>query len=180
MIRKLALLMILASSAAVVGCSRQLPVIPGDPVTGLQACAGVGLDAFLHGNAGDPHTAWLERPDGTRQDVLFPAGYTAAFAPTLQVLDPAGRVAMEEGDYVYGACVGAADALVVDPGESLRLECGPAAAEFCRANAPSVAANQPGHNHTEVAAIRFTSGDGDYVLTFADGSTVEGHTDLGG
>ena len=109
-----------------VGCTKQLPTVPGDPVDGIQACAGVGLDAYLHGNAGDPRTAWLERPDGTRQDIRFPAGHTAVFAPTLQVLDPAGRVVMEEGDYVYGACGGAADALIVDPGESLRLDCGPA------------------------------------------------------
>ena len=178
MLRKIVLVVLAA--AAVVGCSRQLPTIPGDPVTGIQACAGVGLDAFLHGNPSDPRTAWLEQPDGTRQDVQFPAGYSAAFTPTLQVLDPAGRVAMEEGDYVYGACVGAADTLVIDPSESLRLDCGPFPPDTCRANAPSVAANQPGRDHTAVAAIRFTSADGDYVLTFDDGTTVEGQANLGG
>jgi hypothetical protein len=45
--------------------------------------------------------------------------------------------------------------------------------------APSVAANQPGHNSADVAAIRFATADGDYVVTFADGSTAEGRADPG-
>ena len=87
---------------------------------------------------------------------------------------------MEEGDYVYGACVGGGDVLVVDPNSSMRLDCGPFPPDTCRANAPSVASNQPNHSNADVAAIRFTSADGDYVLTFDDGMTVEGQANLGG
>jgi len=174
------LLALAAAALIAAGCSRPLPVAPGDPVVGVQACAGVGLDGFLHGDPTDPRTAWVVRPDGTRQDILFPAGYTAAFSPALQVLDPNGRVAMAEGDYVYGACVGPGDELTIDPEESLALDCGPAPAEFCRANAPSIAANQAGHDHRDVASVRFTSAEGDYVVTFEDGTTAEGKADLGG
>jgi hypothetical protein len=138
---------LLALTAAVLfaaACSRPLPEAPGDPAVGVDFCAGVGLDAFLHGDPTDPRSAWVVRPDGTRQDILFPAGYKAVFTPALQVLDPTGRVAMDEGDYVYGACVGPGDELTIDPDESLSLDCGPVPADSCRLNSPSIASNQPG------------------------------------
>ena len=74
------IVLVVLAAAAVVGCSRQLPTIPGDPVTGIQACAGVGLDAFLHGSPSDPRTAWLEQPEGP-SGVLFPAGYSGGVRP---------------------------------------------------------------------------------------------------
>jgi hypothetical protein len=170
----------LATAAIVAGCSRLWPTAEVPPVVGVTVCAGVGLDAFLHGDPADPRTAWVVRPDGARQDVLFPAGYAAVFAPTLEIHDPDGRVAMVEGDYVYGACVGPGDHLTVSPGESLTLDCGPIAADTCRNNAPSIAATQPGRANAEVASLRFTSPDGEYVITYDDGATIVGTADLGG
>ncbi len=71
----------------------------------LEACAGVGLDAVLHGAPNDPRVAWLINNLGTRIDVIWPVGYRARFAPTLEVLDPAGDVVLREGDPVTGGCV---------------------------------------------------------------------------
>ena len=176
------LLALAATAVIAAGCRTPLPTaqgVPG-PAVGIDICAGVGLDAFLHGDPTDPRTAWLVRPDGGRQDLLFPAGYTAVFAPTLQVLDPTGRVAMAEGDFVYGACVGPGDELTIDPAESLTLDCGPVPPDSCRDYAPSIAANQAGHDHREVVSVRYTSADGDDVVTFEDGTTAQGQADLGG
>ena len=71
----------------------------------LEACAGVGLDAVLHGDPYDPRVAWLINNLGTRIDVIWPVGYRARFAPTLEVLDAAGLVVLREGDPVTGGCV---------------------------------------------------------------------------
>jgi hypothetical protein len=43
-------------------------------------------------------------PDGRRENLLWPAGYRARFAPGLEVLDPSGRVVAREGDRVTGGC----------------------------------------------------------------------------
>jgi hypothetical protein len=74
-------------------------------------CAGVGLEATLHGDPSDPRIAWLENrigvPDGTtgrRMDVVWPAGFRARFTPKLEVLNGLGQVVLREGDMVGGAC----------------------------------------------------------------------------
>ena len=69
-------------------------------------CAGVGLDAVLHGSPTDPRGAWLDDKLGgqSRMDVTWPAGYRARFNPNLEVLDETGSVVISEGDAVAGAC----------------------------------------------------------------------------
>jgi hypothetical protein len=75
------------------------------PPGAVVACAGVGLQAVLRGNPNDPRVAWLINPDGSRFDVVWPAGYRARFAPRLEVLDAAGNVVIRDGDPVSGGCV---------------------------------------------------------------------------
>ena len=71
---------------------------PGD-------CVGVGLDAILHGDAADPRVTWMvDRSSGRRIDVVWPVGYGARFAPSLEVLDEAGMVIAREGDLIIGGC----------------------------------------------------------------------------
>ena len=69
-------------------------------------CAGGGLvgDFELHGAAGDPHVAWLAEPNGSRQELVWPAGYLAKFTPALEVVDEAGTVIAREGSKPTGAC----------------------------------------------------------------------------
>jgi hypothetical protein len=69
-------------------------------------CAGVGLDAVLHGSPTDPRVAWLDNNMGgtPRMEVSWPAGYRARFNPNLEVLDENGNVVIREGDAVTGAC----------------------------------------------------------------------------
>ena len=57
---------------------------------------GVGIDAVLHGDAADPHVAFLVMIVGTRIDVIWPPGYQARFTPNLEVLD-ASRVVVLRG-----------------------------------------------------------------------------------
>ena len=70
------------------------------------ACAGVGLEAVLHGSPNDPRVAWLEDKLGgqSRTEVTWPAGYRARFSPNIEVLDENGNVVLREGDAVGGAC----------------------------------------------------------------------------
>jgi len=69
-------------------------------------CAGVGLDAVLHGSPNDPYVAWLENSvGGGRDEVLWPAGYRARFSPNLEILNESGIVVLREGDAISGSCV---------------------------------------------------------------------------
>ncbi len=70
-------------------------------------CAGVGLDAVLHGSPNDPYVAWLRSngPGAGRIEVVWPAGYRARFSPNLEVLNDRGIVVLREGDAISGACV---------------------------------------------------------------------------
>lgn len=72
----------------------------GDP------CAGIGLiGATLTGSPTDPRVAWLTSTASPgRIDIVFPAGFTAQFAPELEILDGSGQVVAREGDSVDGAC----------------------------------------------------------------------------
>ena len=161
-------------SITVLGCARALPGadVPGAGVD--QACAGVGMEAFLHGSPTDPRTAWVVSVSGEEIDVQFPTGHTARFAPSLQVVDRTGAVVMEDGDYVYGACVVKDDALMITPDETLRLECGPLDVEACTDRAPQVASNQDGHSNRDVEAVTFLDAEGRYSVTFRDGTTTTG------
>lgn len=65
-------------------------------------CRGIGLDGRLTGSPNDQRIAWLE-PGGRR--LVWPTGFVARFAPTLEILDRDGQLIMDEGDVVSGACV---------------------------------------------------------------------------
>ena len=47
------------------------------PAGAGEACAGIGIDAVIHGDTHDPHVAWLINKPAMRIDVLWPAGYRA-------------------------------------------------------------------------------------------------------
>lgn len=75
------------------------------PSGAVEACAGIGIAATLHGDVRDPHVAWLVTTEGTRLEALWLPGYRARFEPSLQVVDPSGAVVIREGDPVSGGCV---------------------------------------------------------------------------
>ena len=91
-----------------VGCTSTTTAVPlpTDPLW-KGGCRGVGTDLVIHGSATDPHVTWATSLDGSRRsEILWPVGYTAHFAPTLQVLDETGKVVAREGDRLIGACGG--------------------------------------------------------------------------
>ena len=77
---------------------------PAPPAT-PPPCAGVGLDAILHGGAADPAITWIEdRASGGRGEVTWPTGFRARFEPDLLVVDLTGRIVHREGDAIDGGC----------------------------------------------------------------------------
>ena len=156
--------------------ARHLPTMPGPPGVVL-ACAGVGLETVLAGDPADQRVAWLEpfAGDGKRQDVVWPAGYSARFAPGLEILDEHGSVAIRAGDFVDGGCVVADDGVLelVPPFLSLRLVCGPIEATDCGGRVYQ-AATKAGWPGRDVVELRFLTVDGKFRATFADGSTMTG------
>jgi hypothetical protein len=90
--------------AALLGCvtpiNLQLPVaqFPNN-------CRGIGLEgATLVGSISDPRVTWLRSSNGSRIDLVWPPGYSARFAPRLEVLNESGLVVFREGDQVEGGC----------------------------------------------------------------------------
>ncbi len=82
----------------------ELPAQPGFNGT----CAGLGIEAELHGDPDDPRVTWIvER--GTRMETIWPPGYTAQFTPDLVVFDAHGDVVAVEGDETTGLCEGGRD-----------------------------------------------------------------------
>lgn len=86
------------------------PALPTVPAAVSAACIGIGLHATLHGDPRDPRVAWLAMDDGSRREVVWPAGYHARFATVgdvvaLEVLDASGRLVIGEADVVDGVCV---------------------------------------------------------------------------
>ena len=81
-------------------------------------CRGIGLDATLTGDPGDPRVAWLIGRGGDRIDVVWPAGFRARFSPLIEILDPSGTVVLRDGDPVTGGCTTGPDAAgpkLIDP-----------------------------------------------------------------
>jgi hypothetical protein len=91
-------------SAAPPDSTRGMPLPAADPIG--DGCASVALDGQLAGHTADPRLAWIERADGSaeRIDVVWPPGYSARFAPGLEVLDADGRVVLREGGRVDAGC----------------------------------------------------------------------------
>ena len=73
---------------------------------GSLLCAGGGFigDYRLHGDASDPRLAWMVEPDGTRTELGWPSGWSARFAPGLEILDDQGVVRAHEASLVEGGC----------------------------------------------------------------------------
>lgn len=59
------------------------------PVTGV-----------LRGQQGAQDPVWLESPDGQHLSVIWPAGFSVAFAPAAALRDEKGHVLAREGDTV--------------------------------------------------------------------------------
>ena len=82
------------------------------------ACRGVGLEATLVGDPADPRIVWLTDAEGRRRDLIWPPGYTARFAPELQVIDRSGTVVFVGGERIDGGCTAGG---VDDPGNLLLI-----------------------------------------------------------
>jgi hypothetical protein len=115
-VRRALIFVVLATLAAACGSTPKIQSSPGLPTMDVigQACGGVGLtDATLHGSSTDRRVAWLEIAGFPDRAVVFPTGFTARFAPALEVLDTTGAVAFREGSSIVGACVAPDDALLI-------------------------------------------------------------------
>jgi hypothetical protein len=95
---------VLGAIVVLAGCgpSANLPIDP----QGRTFCGrGVGLDAVLNGSPTDPSVAWaVDRPTGSRFELVWPPGYRAAFASQLVISDASGRVVGRQGDVITGGC----------------------------------------------------------------------------
>ena len=69
-------------------------------------CAGGGFagSVEIHGSETDADLVWLTRLDGSRQKLVWPAGFRARFTPRLEIVDAAGAVFAREGDHPSGGC----------------------------------------------------------------------------
>lgn len=103
-LRTVASLAILVLAAACQPIQPTWP-LPADPAWRGGPCLGIGLDAVLRGDETDPRLTWAEhRAIDGRIELLWPVGYSARFAPSLEVLDDQGRVVGREGDLIVGGC----------------------------------------------------------------------------
>lgn len=84
---------------------RALPVADWGEGDQRFLCAGVGFAdrVELRGSPNDPRTAWA-MSRGRRLDLVWPEGYSARFAPLLEVLDETGTVVARDGDVIEGGC----------------------------------------------------------------------------
>jgi hypothetical protein len=77
-----------------------LPTVPVVP----RVCQSVGGGgAKLKGDPNDARVAWVEG-SGNRGEIVWPPGFTARFAPDLEVLDASGKVVYREGDEITEGC----------------------------------------------------------------------------
>jgi hypothetical protein len=156
-----------------------LPPLATLQVSGPNAiCAGVGLIAVLRGNPSDPHLAWIEQfpRGGGRQEVIWPAGFSARFTPLLEILDETGLPLIHEGDFVGGACGSPqpGTVLLVPPLLALRLDCGPMPVAECGGSRIYRVAEANAWPKRAIAEVRFLTVGGRYQLVFEDGSEATG------
>lgn len=92
--------------------ARHLPSAPNwDPGDG---CIGIGFDAVIVGSQDDPRVTWaIEKVTGDRIDLAWPSGYSAVFAPKLEILDEHDQVAARAGDRLDGGCPAVVDGVEV-------------------------------------------------------------------
>jgi hypothetical protein len=89
-------------------------LLPTLDTRGNFPCAGVGTVAELTGDPNDPRVAWVVS-SGKRLDVVFPYGFSARFAPDLEVLDATGVVVARAGDRIDEGCVTGGPMLILLP-----------------------------------------------------------------
>jgi hypothetical protein len=70
--------------------------------------------AELAGDPNDPRVAWIVSR-GKRVDVVFPYGFSARFAPNLEVLDATGVVVARAADRIDGGCMTGGPMLILLP-----------------------------------------------------------------
>jgi len=104
--RSAGLLAVVLTLTSACGAERPAPStveLPG-PTSEPTECAGIGGGLMiLRGDPNDAHVTWETDLDGSRrQDVVWPPGYRARFAPALEVYDPTGRLIARDGDRVPG------------------------------------------------------------------------------
>lgn len=78
-----------------------LPVAPTARPGTVAICNQVLLVGTIQGSEQDPRHAWVLTESGSRVEVSWPAGFTARFAPSLEVLAPDDRVVAKEADEVH-------------------------------------------------------------------------------
>ena len=105
----LVVVLVVAACGSTVSSPTPLPsgvyAVPTIDTSKFDACAGIGVaDAHLTGDPSDPRIAWLTGTYG-RKEVVFPAGFTAQFAPRLEILDATGAVVAREDQIITEGCV---------------------------------------------------------------------------
>jgi hypothetical protein len=109
---------ILLLALLVSGCRSET----GNPLPAAEfpaRCRGLGVEATLEGDEADPRVAWLVHESGDETRLVWPPGWSARFAPSLEILDDRGRVRMRAGDHVSNACLkGTSD----DPSSVMMVE----------------------------------------------------------
>jgi len=79
---------------------RPLPLAPNPDI-----CRGMGMDGLINGAPDDPRVAWIITGFGRETPLVWPAGWTARFGPTLEIVDASGSVRFRRGDIVSGICL---------------------------------------------------------------------------
>lgn len=96
-------MLLVSVASAVWACT--VPQQPLPTVDLPPACRGIGIEGRLVGLPSDPRLAFLLTDQGLRIDLVWPPGYTARFAPELEVLSDAGAVMFRHGDRPRGGCI---------------------------------------------------------------------------
>jgi hypothetical protein len=165
-----------ASRAPDAGMPLPAAVKPLLPSGVLQTCGGIAIPSVLAGNPNDPRVVWLVGfTDGRRTDVSWPDGYRAAFNPALRILSADGVDVLRGGDFVDGGCSAGDPALtLLPPFLAFRLDCGPMLPPECTGGRVHTVAKASGWPERAIASVRFTATDGQYEVTFEDGSRTQG------
>ena len=179
-----------ALAGMLIGCGSEPPPTRSPSGIALRttaatgACAGVGLDAEVHGDPKDPSIVWLTsllpaggQPDpiGDRVEVIWPTGYTAVFDPALRVLDPTGQTAMQEGDYVDGGCVTQGPLLLTGPMDGFRLECGTVERSTCTSVLNGTHYRTGNWPKGRIATFIVRDATGHYTVVLEDGQRYDGY-----
>jgi hypothetical protein len=99
-----ALILGLTGCAAVTGGTVALPTLAPPPSGQTALCpAALHTPFTLEGDPASTPAVWGIDAGGLRFDIRWPAGFTARFTPSLEVLDPTGSVVARGGQTVRDA-----------------------------------------------------------------------------